>query len=53
MIINNLSVNYAIICLAEMFPDHVISVFFNSDKEGVLERAHMTTSNGELTAGFG
>ncbi len=33
----------------EMFLDHVIPAFFNDDKDGVLERAKMTTSDGKLT----
>lgn len=33
----------------DMFMDHVIPAFFNEDKDGVLARAQMTTSNGTLT----
>jgi hypothetical protein len=36
----------------EMFEKHVIPAFFNGDKNGVLERAQMTTSDGELTQRF-
>jgi len=41
------------ISLGDMFLNHVIPVFFNGDKDRVLEHGRMTTSNGELTAGFG
>lgn len=37
----------------DMFLDHVIPAFFNNDKEGVLERARMTTHDGKLTRHFG
>ena len=33
----------------EMFLQHVIPAFFNGDKDGVLARARMTTSDGKLT----
>lgn len=33
----------------EMFLEHVIPAFYNNDKEGILERAKMTTNNGKLT----
>ncbi len=33
----------------EMFLKHVIPSFYNNDKEGILERAKMTTSDGKLT----
>ncbi len=33
----------------EMFLKHVIPSFYNNDKEGVLERAKMTTNDGKLT----
>lgn len=33
----------------EMFLTHVIPSFFNADKEGVLQRAKMTNSDGKLT----
>lgn len=33
----------------EMFLEHVIPAFFNNDKDGILERAKMTTNNGKLT----
>jgi alanine dehydrogenase len=36
----------------EMFEKHVIPAFFNGDKNGVLERAQMTTSDGKLTERF-
>ena len=32
----------------DMFLKHVIPSFFNNDKDGVLARAQMTTSKGEL-----
>ena len=35
----------------EMFLEHVIPAFFNTDEDGVLERAKMT-ENGKLTARF-
>lgn len=35
----------------EMFLEHVIPAFFNSDKDGILERAKIT-ENGQLTARF-
>ena len=35
----------------EMFMEHVIPAFFNSDKDGILERAKMT-ENGKLTPRF-
>ncbi|MGB3590744.1 MAG: NAD(P)-dependent oxidoreductase [Nonlabens sp.] len=33
----------------DMFMEHVIPAFFNGDKNGVLERARMTTPDGKLT----
>ncbi|WP_275315171.1 NAD(P)-dependent oxidoreductase [Tenacibaculum bernardetii] len=36
----------------DMFLKHVIPSFFNNDKEGVLARAKMTTSKGELAARY-
>ncbi|WP_299160852.1 NAD(P)-dependent oxidoreductase [uncultured Tenacibaculum sp.] len=33
----------------EMFLEHVIPAFYNNDKDGILERAKMTTNNGKLT----
>ena len=36
----------------EMFEKHVIPAFFNGDKNGILERARMTTSEGTLTERF-
>ena len=33
----------------EMFLQHVIPAFYNGDKNGVLKRAKMTTSDGKLT----
>ncbi|MEH6538101.1 MAG: NAD(P)-dependent oxidoreductase [Psychroserpens sp.] len=36
----------------EMFLEHVIPAFFNGDERGVLKRAKITTSDGELTEGF-
>jgi len=33
----------------EMFLEHVIPAFYNNDKDGVLERAKMTTAEGRLT----
>ncbi len=36
----------------EMFSEHVIPSFFNGDKDGVLERARMTTHDGKLTERF-
>lgn len=36
----------------EMFEKYVIPAFFNGDKNGVLERAKMTTSDGKLTERF-
>lgn len=36
----------------EMFEKHVIPAFFNGDKNGILERARMTTSDGILTERF-
>jgi hypothetical protein len=38
--------------LGGMFLDHVIPAIFNGDKDGIIERAHMTTSKGDLTPGF-
>ena len=36
----------------EMFEKYVIPSFFNDDKDGILERAQMTTSKGKLTERF-
>ena len=36
----------------EMFMKHVIPAFFNGDKDGVLQRALMTTHDGKLTDRF-
>ncbi len=36
----------------KMFIKHVIPAFFNGDKDGILERARVTTSNGKLTKRF-
>lgn len=33
----------------EMFLEHVIPAFYNNDKDGILERAKMTTNDGKLT----
>jgi len=33
----------------EMFLEHVIPAFYNNDKDGVLERAKITTGDGRLT----
>ena len=35
-----------------MFLEHVLPAFFNGDADGVLERARMTTSDGNLTERF-
>lgn len=35
-----------------MFLKHVMSAFFNDDKDGILARARMTTSEGKLTERF-
>ncbi len=36
----------------EMFLEHVIPAFFNGDKNGILKRAQMTDTNGNLTERF-
>lgn len=36
----------------EMFMKHVIPAFYNGDKDGVLARAQMTTSDGKLSERF-
>jgi hypothetical protein len=36
----------------EMFLEYVIPAFYNNDKDGILERSKMTTSEGELTARY-
>ena len=36
----------------EMFLEHVIPAFFNNDKDGILARAQLTTSEGTLTERF-
>jgi hypothetical protein len=33
----------------EMFLEHVIPAFYNNDKDGILKRSKMTTSEGKLT----
>ncbi|WP_420551348.1 NAD(P)-dependent oxidoreductase [Tenacibaculum aiptasiae] len=33
----------------DMFLEHVIPAFYNEDKDGILERAKMTTNDGKLT----
>ena len=33
----------------DAFLQHVIPAFFNEDKDGILQRARMTTSEGKLT----
>ena len=35
-----------------MFLKYVIPAFFNNDADGILERAKMTTKNGEFTQRF-
>ncbi len=37
---------------SEAFVEHVIPAFFNSDADGVLQRAQMTTNEGTLTERF-
>ena len=36
----------------DMFLEHVIPAFFNSDADGVLSRAKMTSDDGKLTQNF-
>ena len=36
----------------EMFLENVMPAFFNGDREGILERAQITTSDGKLTPRF-
>ncbi len=36
----------------DMFMEHVIPAFFNGDRDGILERARITTSEGTLTPRF-
>lgn len=36
----------------DMFMEHVIPAFFNGDRDGILERARMTTQEGTLTKRF-
>jgi len=36
----------------EMFLENVIPAFFNGDKDGILQRARITTENGKLTPRF-
>lgn len=36
----------------EMFLENVIPAFFNGDKDGILERAQLTTADGKLTPRF-
>jgi hypothetical protein len=40
------------ISLGDMFLNHVIPVFFNGDRDGVLERARLITSEGKLNRHF-
>jgi len=35
-----------------MFLENVMPAFFNGDKDGILERAKITTADGKLTSGF-
>ena len=35
-----------------MFLEHVIPAFFNDDRDGILQRARITTSDGTLTQRF-
>lgn len=44
--------NDASIGFGDMFETHVLPAFFNGDKDGILERARITTSKGELTPNF-
>ena len=36
----------------EMFIEKVLPAFFNNDADGILERARMTTADGNLTERF-
>ena len=36
----------------DMFMEHVIPAFFNGDRNGILERAKITTADGKLTSRF-
>ena len=36
----------------DMFLENVIPAFFNGDKDGILQRARITTENGKLTPRF-
>lgn len=36
----------------DMFLEHVIPAFFNGDEDGILQRAQITTAEGELTSKF-
>ena len=36
----------------DMFLEHVMPAFFNGDKDGILKRSQVTTSDGELTPKF-
>jgi hypothetical protein len=36
----------------EMFLEYVMPAFYNNDKDGILERSKMTTSEGKLTARY-
>ncbi len=36
----------------DMFLEHVIPAFFNDDRDGILQRARITTSDGTLTQRF-
>ncbi|PHR11130.1 MAG: alanine dehydrogenase [Aequorivita sp.] len=36
----------------DMFLEHVIPAFFNGDRDGILERAKITTADGKLTSRF-
>lgn len=44
--------NDASVGFGDMFETHVLPAFFNGDKDGILERARITTSAGGLTPRF-
>jgi|SRR5690554_4370474 len=44
--------NDASVGFGEMFEAHVLPAFFNGDKDGILERARITTAEGALTPNF-
>lgn len=44
--------NDASIGFGDMFFENVLPAFFNGDKDGILQRAQITTSEGELTSRF-